>query len=230
MPKIPALPPMSTAAADDMIPVEDASTGNTKYISLTVLKEWLQTVAGWVTTAMIGDSQINKSKIDWASGQIWWEELGRTTLTGNSTTITLNSLPARKYLRLIIKVIPTGGSAGVQLRLNNDSGNNYGRKYTIDFGGMTSSGGDPQLTLSNIPSVNPVYAQIDMINDQSREKIMIATGIDIGATGPTNTPSGRQTLAKWSNTTAQVTRVDVVQTSGTGSYAAGSELIVLGHD
>lgn len=53
MPKIPALPPMTSPDGADELPIEDVSVGTTKYITLTRLKEWLQSVAGWVTASNI---------------------------------------------------------------------------------------------------------------------------------------------------------------------------------
>lgn len=69
MPKINALPPMTTAADDDVLAVDDVSASNaTKKLTLTKLKEWLQSLVGWITTAMIGDLQITYGKF--ASGTI----------------------------------------------------------------------------------------------------------------------------------------------------------------
>lgn len=63
MPKIPALPPMTSPDGADELPIEDVSVGTTKYITLTRLKEWFQALAGWVTTAMIGDGQVTSTKM-----------------------------------------------------------------------------------------------------------------------------------------------------------------------
>lgn len=64
MPKIPALPPMTSPDTADMLPIEDVSAGSTKYITLTKLKEWFQSLVGWITTAMIGDLQVTNSKVN----------------------------------------------------------------------------------------------------------------------------------------------------------------------
>ncbi len=48
MPKIPALPPMTSVDTLDELPIEDVSAGTTKYITLTKLKEWFQTLTSWV--------------------------------------------------------------------------------------------------------------------------------------------------------------------------------------
>lgn len=52
MPKISALPPMSSAAADDEAPIVDDSVATTKKFTLTVLKEWLQSLTAWISPAM----------------------------------------------------------------------------------------------------------------------------------------------------------------------------------
>lgn len=52
MPKISALPPMTSADGDDEAPIVDDSASSTKRFTLTVLKEWLQSLTSWVTPAM----------------------------------------------------------------------------------------------------------------------------------------------------------------------------------
>ena len=89
MPKIPALPPMTSPDGADELPIEDVSVGNTKYVTLTRLKEWLQSLTGWITTAMIGDTQITRAKIDTASYAIM--RLRASTNTSLSTSaVTIN--------------------------------------------------------------------------------------------------------------------------------------------
>lgn len=52
MPKISALPPMSTAADDDEAPIVDTSVTTTKKWTLTLLKTYLQSLVAWITPAM----------------------------------------------------------------------------------------------------------------------------------------------------------------------------------
>lgn len=63
MPKISALPPMTAAAADDEAPIVDDSASSTKKFTLTVLKEWLQSLTGWITTAMLANSSVTAAKL-----------------------------------------------------------------------------------------------------------------------------------------------------------------------
>lgn len=53
MPKISALPSMTTADAADEAPIVDTSASSTKKWTLTLLKTYLQSLVGWVTSSMI---------------------------------------------------------------------------------------------------------------------------------------------------------------------------------
>ena len=59
MPKISALPPMTTADAADEAPIVDTSVTTTKKWTLTLLKTYLQSLTAWVTSTMI--SGLDKS-------------------------------------------------------------------------------------------------------------------------------------------------------------------------
>lgn len=59
MPKISALPPMTTADAADEAPIVDTSATTTKKWTLTLLKTYLQSLTAWVTSTML--SGIDKS-------------------------------------------------------------------------------------------------------------------------------------------------------------------------
>lgn len=52
MPKISALPPMTTAADDDEAPIVDKSVTTTKKWTLTLLKNYLQSLVAWISPAM----------------------------------------------------------------------------------------------------------------------------------------------------------------------------------
>lgn len=53
MPKISALTPMTTAAADDEAPIVDTSATQTKKWTLTLLKTYLQSLLAWVSPSML---------------------------------------------------------------------------------------------------------------------------------------------------------------------------------
>lgn len=55
MVKISALPAMTSADGADPAPIVDDSVGSTKKITLTKMKEWLQSLTAWITNAMVAD-------------------------------------------------------------------------------------------------------------------------------------------------------------------------------
>lgn len=55
MPKISALPPMTTADAADEAPIVDTSVTTTKKWTLTLLKTYLQSLLAWITYTMVAD-------------------------------------------------------------------------------------------------------------------------------------------------------------------------------
>ena len=226
MPKIPALPPMTSPDGADQLPIEDVSTTNTKYITLTRLKEWLQSLAGWVTTAMIGDNQVTFAK---TSG-LWWEEVARTTLSGSSDTISVSSIPARTHLRVIILSIPTGGTVDAQMNFNGDTANNYALRVSNNGAADTTSVSRANWTFFGSTASSYVgTALIDIINLATSEKIGFMTSHTIGGAGAANAPDRTIRVGKWANTTARINGITLVNT-GTGDFAAGSEIIVLGRN
>lgn len=64
MPKINALPPQTAPDGSDVFPTDDVSDSNkTKKLTLTALKEWFQSLADIVTTAMVTNGSITQVKL-----------------------------------------------------------------------------------------------------------------------------------------------------------------------
>lgn len=224
--KFTELTELTTIADDDLFAVTDTSAGASKKITWgNLLKDNV------VTTPKINADAVTATKIDWAStganGGIWWEEIGRTTLGSAGDTITLTTIPARKYLKIIMDLRATGGTVGPALRFNNDSGSNYNRRSSAD-GGVESTQVSQTSSSSGATNNSYVYANVDVINIATIQKFI--TGHQVyGDNAAGTAPSRLEWTGKWANTSNQITRVDVINT-GTGDFAIGSEVVVLGHD
>lgn len=185
-----------------------------------------------VTTAKIADGAVTAPKIDWAStganAGIWWEEIGRTTLSGAGDTITVSSIAARKYLKVIVHVLDTGGTITATIRFNNNSGNNYAYRRLTNGADATSTS-QSSITIAPDAVALDQYAVVDIINVATAVKMVISNSMSEGTAGAANAPSQRLITGKWVNTADQITRIDVVNT-GTGDFAIGSEVVVLGHN
>lgn len=84
MPKISALPPLTTADAADEAPIVDTSATTTKKWTLTLLKTYLQSLAGWLTTAMVADDAITDAKLIY--GKLRRRQGGSATNWGTTGT------------------------------------------------------------------------------------------------------------------------------------------------
>ena len=161
----------------------------------------------------------------------WWHEIGRTMLLAAGDTITVNSLPARKYLKILISVIATGGTIGPSLRFNNDSGTNYAYRNSDNFGAAGSSGAGATSIPFDAGAVGsfPFFVTIDVVNISAWEKLLTGHSVGQNTAGVANFPVSKELVGKWVNTAAPITRVDLIN-PGSGDFAIGSEVIVLGHD
>jgi hypothetical protein len=116
MPKISALPAMTTADGDDPAPIVDDSAGSTKKITLTKMKEWLQSLAGWISTAMVADAAITPSKLSTGATRATVTTVQATSSTsyvdlataGPSVTVTIG---ANGTALIIIAAVGASSSA-----------------------------------------------------------------------------------------------------------------------
>lgn len=168
--------------------------------------------------------------LSWANGTGGgWEELGKTTLTSVADSITVNGLPARKYLWIEGYHIPSGSVNG-QMRFNSDVGASYSRRAS-DNGGAEDipPGAENELSFDISFPTQPVYFSIFIINTAAGEKMGIIHTCEVNTAGAATAPDRREYVFKWANTIAQITRVDVINPSA-GDFASGSFIKVLGRD
>lgn len=167
-----------------------------------------------------------------ASGALGlYQELGRTSGSGTDS-ITVSSFSAKPYLMILCHLIPTGGTiSGGDLRFNSDSGSNYARRY--------STNGDSDVTAVNEAVLSGIgtTSQDQWIcwfisNTTSDEKLVQSFGsggIYQSGSGASNAPNRREVAGKWTNTSDQITTVEV-RNNGSGNFDSGSEVVVLGCD
>jgi hypothetical protein len=184
-----------------------------------------------VTTAKINDSAVTAAKINFGgSGSgVWWEEIGRNTLTGVADTITVSSLPARKYLKVLVYLIDTGGTITGAMTFNSDTANNYAFRYSTDGAADLTSTSTSSISVRPSTAAAASYSDIDIVNFSTEPKLVTLNSIQEGTSGAANAPNKLEMVGKWQNTSAQISSITLTN-GGTGDYATGSAVIVLGHD
>lgn len=156
----------------------------------------------------------------------WWQEIGRTTLGSAGDTISVASLPVRQHIMIWFYCIGSGQLNNL-LRFNNDSGANYAERFYSD-GVVSANVSQTGINLESGTTTARTAGYASVINIAAREKEIFLLS-NASANGAANAPTHTQAMAKWANTADAITRIDLVNT-GTGDFASGSYLVVLGHD
>jgi len=179
---------------------------------------------------MLADEVVTTDKIDWSTaGNIWWQELGRATLTTEADSITLPTITARKYLQIIARIIPSGGTANLGFRFNADAAN-YAYRGSLN-GAADTTGTSQTYSYLDLGAVSTTFTVcVFCINIATQEKLIIGTVSGGNTTGAGTAPSRREYAEKWADTTQQITDIIAYNAGGTGNFGIGSEVIVLGHD
>lgn len=227
MTRISALTALTSADAGDTLPILDVSATTTKKITKTAY------LSDIIDGTLLGDNSIQSRHIDWAdtgsgdAGGIWWEEIGRTTLGVAGDTLSCTPIAARKYLYVIATLLATGGTISATVRFNNDSGANYARRLSTNNGADAATGSLTGVTVSSALAAKQLI-DLTIDNIATLEKDFFSRAMSATA-GAANAPQSDQGYSKWANTADQITRIDLIN-GGTGDFAIGSEIVVLGHN
>lgn len=176
-----------------------------------------------------GAIQSNPNVLNADATDIGFYEIGRTTLSSAGDTITVSSLPARKYLKIIVSILATGGTVDGGFTFNSDSGSNYTRRVSVDGGADSGATSQTSTSVLQTAAATPAFGVFDIVNISAQEKLMMGHSIGQGTAGAGNNVNRREHAYKWANTSAQISTV-TLSNFGTGDFAIGSEVVVLGHN
>lgn len=224
-----------TTITTDAIVGQSVSTNGTVYglsISSSKISGTSITNAS-ITTIQIASNTVAASNINFggAGSGIWWQEIARTTLAVAGDTITVNSITAKKYLQIRIAVMGTGGTIDVAIRLNNDTGANYSVRSSTNGAADSTSTSQTSIVLTGAATYPVLSFNGDVVNVATVEKNIIGFRAgNFSGTGAGTAPDKAELVGKWANTANQISRVDILNLAGTGDFAIGSEVIILGHD
>lgn len=173
---------------------------------------------------------LNSTNMDFTTtGKLWGEELTRIELSGAGDTINLASLPTKKFYRLILHAVSTGGTMRSGITFNGDTGPNYAGYTSDNFGAGSPTTNSSSINLFGSATAGVEFAIVDISGTQSTEKLAISSGVRRGTAGAGNAPDSRNLVMKWANTADKINRITITN-NGTGDYAIGSVAILLGKD
>lgn len=156
----------------------------------------------------------------------FWEELASVELSSAAEVISSGTISARKYL-WVQGFIKSTSQMSVEAQFNNDEDNNYARRRS-DNGGSESIQINVSAGVLEPNTTNNVFFNFFVVNNSSNEKL--ALGHNVGQNTAGTAPKRTETAFKWTNTTDQITEIDMVTFLGTNPFLSGSILKVWGAD
>lgn len=142
----------------------------------------------------------------------FWEELASVEWTSGGT-INSGTFTAKKYLWV------QGwwkGNSGVYIRANSDSGANYSRRYNNN-GGADGTGVSESGFIDNFGfDANPCFFNQFIINNSANEKLSIMHIVNQSTVGAGTAPNRVEVVSKWTNTSSQITSLQLVSSVFTG--------------
>lgn len=154
-----------------------------------------------------------------------WIKLGTAGYdSGNTSKIQVTFTP-KDYLRIVYFIKrPTTGDTNIRLTFNDDgSSGNYGGRTSVNFADSSLLSAQNNVELHS-GVVNDNYGVITVTNFKTREKIGNAYAVGEVTSGAT---TNRDCTFRWSNTSAQISSVEIQNTS-TGNFESGSYVTVYG--
>ena len=167
------------------------------------------------------------------SGTNFWQELASVDLSSGADEISTGTITSKKYIMWNYHVLSSGAANGldnISFRFNNDTGNNYCYRHNDNGGTDGTVTNNSKLRFrSGGATAQDFFGSGYIVNKSDKEKLLISEQVYNGGDGASSTPKRAEMVGKWTNTSAQITEIDLIQ-DGAGSFLTGSYLQVFGAD
>jgi hypothetical protein len=166
------------------------------------------------------------------AGAVGWKELGRSTLSGTSQDLSVSSLPDKRYYMVLSDCIRyASGTQYIQpdFQFNGDTGTNYASRWCWNGGGEGTLVNYNTLHQGATTDEGAMFQVSNIANLAGKEKMVIGHQGQPRTSGSGVAPTRGTWVGKWANTSDAIHTINTWE-SGTGSYASGSETVILGWD
>ena len=159
----------------------------------------------------------------------FWEEVADTTFT--SSGVSAQTFTAKKYLWIQFWFTSDSSANGQYFQLGDtggiDTGSTYNRRFSINGGSDSTSTNQSKIYFAPQTGAVTHFVNMFVLNESSREKLVIIHATTNNGNGSGNAPQRRETVGKWVETTNQCDRITIATDAGTFT---GGQLKVWGAD
>ena len=146
----------------------------------------------------------------------------------NGISSIAGDLASKPYIQILAHNFNTGAVRS-GIRFNEDSNNNYTGARSVNGSTTQHDNNGISRMVSDLDIDGSDFTVATFINDTSMEKLGTLYRAHQSGSGATNTPEREEMAVKWANSTESIGKVESINTE-TGSFASGSECVVLGYD
>jgi hypothetical protein len=143
----------------------------------------------------------------------FWEELASGT--GSGSSINTGIFTTKKYLHVQIYSAGAASSTTIGTQFNSDTGTNYAERRSSNGGSDASGGGGSVFSVDGNNGTVPMFYNLFIINNASNEKLCIGHSVTQNTAGSGTAPTRSETVAKWANTSSQITSIQWKPNSST---------------
>ena len=160
-----------------------------------------------------------------------WQRLGHAELSSGASTIDTGTFEASTYLQVIIHTVG-GASCKQTVQFNGDSSGSAGSsgKYfyraSYNGGSYSDSVNQIRMMVQGNSTSNDAFGKININNISGREKVCFSQACEV-ASGASNAPQRSIIFSKWTETTGQITSIQVKSDTG-NNFGTGSYITVFG--
>lgn len=162
----------------------------------------------------------------------FWEELASVELGSAGDNVGSGTISGKRYLWIQV-FLKASGTYNTRFRVNSDAGSNYAVRWsdngTAESTNTSETAFYPIVDGATTNITTNSFMNMFIVNVASREKFIMWDGIVQNTAGAGNAPARVRGVAKWANTSSQITDIDIDNTS-TGDYDTGSIIKVWGAD
>ena len=159
-----------------------------------------------------------------------WKELTRVTLGSTSTLMTTPTFANKRYYKVLVNGIQSSGSVETGLQMNGVTG---GGRYASR---LSVNGGTEQTAVNYSAGIadgwfsdpNEFLSQIYITNLAGKEKLLIGNTAGANTAGAGTAPKRMEWVGKF--VPSPDADVSTITIQGSGTFAVGSEVVVLGWD